>query len=288
MIVDRRKSKEKSLIVGASGVVGSRIVKCLSLAGERPFGLSRNDHQEAASEWIKGDLADPSNVSWPEVEVIYCTAGARLLANALPTILTPALRRVVLFTTTSISTKANSSDPQERAGSADNAAAEQDVIACCDARGVKWTVLRPTIIYDENRDENITRLARLIERFGFFPLCGMGRGLRQPVHAEDCAIAAISTTSSAKAENKIYNIPGTETITYREMIGRIFDGMKRPRVILPVPPFLWLMAFNLMQHRFPGITTEMGVRMAKDMTFDPKPAFADFGWSPRPFKPSFS
>jgi nucleoside-diphosphate-sugar epimerase len=243
--------------------------------------------QDTSAEWIQGDLADPQSISWPDVEVIYCTASARLLADALPTILTPSLRRVVLFTTTSISTKANSRDPEERAGIAAYARAERDLIARCDRLGLTWTVLRPTIIYDEGKDNNLTRIARLIARFGFFPLCGRGLGLRQPIHAEDCAIAAVNAAQSVRAANKIYDLPGGETITYREMIGRIFDGMQRRRFIVPVPPPLWLGAFHLAQRHLPGIKAEMGVRMATDLTFDRSSAVADLDWHPRAFRPAF-
>jgi len=142
----------------------------------------------------------------------------------LPTIFTPSLHRVVLFTTSSISTKASSPDPEERAGIAAYARAERDVTTCCDGLGVTRTVLRPTIIYDEGKDNNLTRIARLIARLGFFPLCGRGLGLRQPVHAEDCAIAAVNAAQSIRAENKIYELPGGETITYREMIGEMLSA----------------------------------------------------------------
>jgi nucleoside-diphosphate-sugar epimerase len=254
----------------------------------RPFGLSREVRTKAGVEWIKGDLANPQNVAWPDVEVIYCTASGTLLADALPHMLKPSLKRVVLFTTTGISTKTDSPDPEERAGIAAFEEAERKVISCCGALGLKLTVLRPTLIYEEGKDKNITQIARIIADVGFFPLCGRGRGLRQPVHAEDCAIAAISAASTASAEDKIYNLPGGETITYSEMVGRIFDGLDRPRFIVPVPPLLWMMAFHFARHRFPHIKPAMGLRMAKDMAFDPSPARSDFRWSPRPFKPSFA
>jgi nucleoside-diphosphate-sugar epimerase len=70
-------------------------------------------------------------------------------------------------------------------------------------------------------------LSRLIRRFGFKPLVGGGPGLRQPVHVEDLAIGAIAAASSPASVNKIYSVPGGETLTYRELVGRIFDGMRR-------------------------------------------------------------
>jgi hypothetical protein len=39
--------------------------------------------------------------------------------------------------------------------------AEQRIAAACEAHNVGWTILRPTLIYAEGRDTNITPLSRL-------------------------------------------------------------------------------------------------------------------------------
>jgi nucleoside-diphosphate-sugar epimerase len=111
--------------------------------------------------------------------------------------------------------------------------------------------------------------------------------LRQPVHAEDLAIGAIAAASSSAAVNKVYSLPGGETLPYREMIGRIFDGMRLPRRTIPVPAFLWRASFVLAKSLFPGANVAMGTRMVKDMAFDAAPAARDFGWNPRAFHPMF-
>jgi nucleoside-diphosphate-sugar epimerase len=147
--------------------------------------------------------------------------------------------------------------------------------------------LRPTLIYAEGRDTNITPLSRLIRRFGFMPLVGGAPGLRQPVHAEDLAIGAIAAATSAAAVNKVYALPGGETLAYREMIGRIFDGMRLPRRTISVPPLLWRAGFIMAKPLFPGANVAMGTRMMKDMTFDSTPAIRDLGWKPRAFNPVF-
>ena len=161
------------------------------------------------------------------------------------------------------------------------------IAAACEQHDVGWTILRPTLIYAEGRDVNITPLSRLIRRFGFMPLVGGASGLRQPVHAEDLAIGALAAAASPAAVNKFYALPGTETLTYREMIGRIFDGLGMPRRTISVPPWLWRAVFLLAKPLFPGANVAMGIRMMKDMTFDCGPAARDFGWNPRAFNPVF-
>jgi nucleoside-diphosphate-sugar epimerase len=119
------------------------------------------------------------------------------------------------------------------------------------------------------------------------PLVGGAPGLRQPVHAEDLAIGAIAAAASSAAANRFYSLAGAETLAYREMIGRIFDGLRLPRRTISVPVFLWRAGFALARPLFPGANVAMGLRMREDMTFDSTPAIRDFGWNPRPFKPMF-
>jgi nucleoside-diphosphate-sugar epimerase len=111
--------------------------------------------------------------------------------------------------------------------------------------------------------------------------------LRQPVHAEDLAVGAIAAACSPAAENKIYSLPGGETITYREMIGRIFDGLRMPRRAVPIPAALWRASFILAKPLFPNANVAMGIRMMKDMAFDSSAAVRDLAWKPRNFHPVF-
>ena len=278
----------QSIVLGGSGIVGGHIIRQLLLAGERPIALSRSPSTDSRDvRWCHGDLAHPELLKLPPSSTIYCTAHSVLLAKALPYLFSDELRRVVLFTSTSIVTKLNSEIPAERDGLRRLAEGEQQTIDICDRMGVGWTVLRPTMIYDEGRDANITRLATLIEKFGFMPLAGSGAGLRQPVHAEDLAVGAIHAASCEAAKNKVYALPGPETITYREMTGRIFDGLGKPRRIISLPPVFWKAAFALASPFLPNANVAMGDRMAKDMVFDASPAIQDFGWNPRGFRPQF-
>jgi nucleoside-diphosphate-sugar epimerase len=250
--------------------------------------LSRSPHQSPTIDWIKGDLGAPEAFRLPAVECLYCTAEIGWLADAIPKIYTPSLKRVVAFTSTSIVTKIESEIADERKLLKRLADGENRLMDVCERYGVGWTILRPTIIYAEGRDGNISRLARLIQKVGFLPLMGNGAGMRQPVHAEDLATGAIQAAESNAAVNKIYALPGGETISYREMVGRIFDGLNKPRRIVSAPPFLWRVLFSLARPLFPNANAAMGSRMAEDMVFDASPAIEDFGWSPRRFHPSFN
>jgi nucleoside-diphosphate-sugar epimerase len=276
-----------SLVIGGSGLVGGYIVEHLVTGGQRPLALSRAPRNDARVEWHRGDLHNAGSLKFPPFSTLYCTADAILLAEALPSLIHPALKRLVAFSSTSVITKQDTEVEAERAMIRRLATAERQIAASCEQHGIGWTILRPTLIYAEGRDTNITPLSHLIRRFGFMPLVGGGPGLRQPVHAEDLALGAIAAAGSAAAVNKFYSLPGPETVTYREMIGRVFDGLGQQRRFLSVPAWLWRVAFLAINPLYPGANVAMGIRMMKDMTFDSAPAARDFGWRPRVFKPTF-
>src|SRR5882757_8404152 len=181
----------RSLVIGGTGLVGSYIVEHLVRRGERPFVLSRSQQNRPGIDWFRGDLEQPDTLKFPPYTTLYCTADAILLGSALPRLLNPSLRRIVAFSSTSVLTKQDTEVAAERETIRKLAEAEQEIAAACEAHNVGWTIMRPTLIYAEGRDINITPLSRLIRRFGFMPLVGGAPGLRQPVHAEDLAIGRL-------------------------------------------------------------------------------------------------
>ena len=227
MHVTAEPHRAKSLVIGATGLVGGYIVEHLRRAGEQPLALSRSPRNDPDAIWFQGDLARPVALDFPAFSTLYCTASADLLANALPHLGGSALNRVIAFSSTSIATKMNSQIAAEREAMQNLAAAEQQIIAICEQRSIAWTILRPTLIYDAGRDQNITPLSRLIRRFGFMPMVGGARGLRQPVHAEDLAIGAISAASSdcgckqdlCAARGRNAELPGNDRPDFRWTCG---------------------------------------------------------------------
>ncbi|OAD19781.1 NAD-dependent epimerase/dehydratase [Candidatus Thiomargarita nelsonii] len=145
---------------------------------------------------------------------------------------------------------------------------------------MSWTVLRPTLIYGCGIDKNVTFIAQLIRRFGFFPILGRGTGLRQPVHADDLAAACLQACLSPAAVNKAYNLSGGETLTYRDMVEAIFQQLgKKPRIIsIPLP------VFKILSRIMTRLPVAMITRMNQDLCFDHTAAYHDFAYSPRTFR----
>lgn len=196
-------------------------------------------------------------------------------------------RRLVALSSTSRFTKRDSAAASERAIAARLAAAEDQVLDWARARGIAATILRPTMIYDGLHDQNVARIARFIRRFGCYPVAGAAAGLRQPVHADDVATACQSALK-CDGLRETYEISGGETLTYRDMVKRIFAWLERPPRLVTLPLPLVRAAGPLVQ-LLPGLESlpTMATRMNEDLVFDHGAATRDFGFHPRAFSLPF-
>jgi nucleoside-diphosphate-sugar epimerase len=283
---DASALKTPVLVLGATSLIGRFALPRLGAEGVDFRALSRTAPDEPG--WVRADLADPELAAkLPSCPTALSLSPVWHLPAALPALKAAGLQRLVAFSSTSVFGKADSPDAHEQAVVRRLAEGEAAVRAFCETNGVAWTILRPTLIYAEGQDHNVSRLARLIGRLGFLPLAGRGHGLRQPVHADDLAGAAIAAATSQAAANRAYDLPGGEKLSYRRMAERVFEGMGRRPAILPLPEGLWRLAFVLARPLLPGATAQMGARMSADLAFDGSAAARDFGWSPRPFRPDF-
>ena len=274
------------LVLGATSLIGRFLPS--HMAGVELVGAGRAEGADGYERWLKLDLTDANtDISISELREVISLSPIWLLPNALPALITGGVRRVVASSSTSRWTKAASPDAAEREVADRLARAEDETIRICEAAGVAWTILRPTLIYAEGRDGNVSRLASLVRRFGVLPISGRGEGRRQPVHADDLAAAVPAVLANAAAENRAYDLPGGETLSYAEMCRRVFKGLGRPPRLLHVPPLLWHAGLELASPLLPGATASMGARMAQDLVFDPAPAERDFGWRPCTFHPDF-
>jgi nucleoside-diphosphate-sugar epimerase len=232
------------------------------------------DIEKGASEW---DIERSSH--------LIHLAPLWLLPNLVPGLAARGLVRLVGFGSTSRLSKAASSDAKERDIAGRLLRAEEELERVCAARGVRWTLMRPTLIYGGGHDRNVTAIAGVIRRLGIFPVAGEARGLRQPVHADDLAQACLAALANPATFDRAYDLHGGTTLRYREMVEAIFRGLGRqPRVAsIPVP---LCRAFIRGLSLIPGyrhLTPAMADRMNQDLCFDAGDAARDFGYHARPF-----
>ncbi len=280
-----------ALVTGATNQIGHFLLPRLQAAGFMVTAYSRTPHPSTPDvNWQCADLLTSSfsndSLSGTPTTLFHLAPLPLLppLLERLPD--NTSLKRVIAFSSTSRFTKENSPEPKEREVAKQLIIAENRLITVCQHRGIPWTVFRPTLIYGCGLDKNVTTLANFIRRFGFFPIVGQGRGLRQPVHAEDLAIACVQTCAFPQTLNRAYNLSGGQTLTYREMVETIFRQLGKPlRIIsIPLPMFQGLVRCLTWWPAFAHVSTAMIARMNQDLCFDHTDAWQDFGYQPKRFK----
>jgi nucleoside-diphosphate-sugar epimerase len=272
------------LVTGGSSVVGDYLLPRLAGAGHDVTVLSRASHAQAG--WRQADAARGPvwDASLDGTEALIHLAPLTLISRVLKDAPT-SLCRVVAIGTTSVYTKGDSSSAKDRQLVQQQRAAEQALQEFCAARGIVYTLFRPTLVYDGLRDKNIARIVRIIRAIGFFPVAAPGRGLRQPLHADDLAAACVAAL--AARESCAYELAGGEVLSYRAMLERIFEALgRRPRVLpLPVSLYRAAIAAARLLPRYRALTPAVADRMNQDMVFDSNAAMRDFGLKPRAFTP---
>ncbi len=276
----------RALVFGASGQIGRAVLARLPQAGWRVDALSR--HAQPAQpgvRWLRGDLAGSREL--PEQVDLVLSCGPLDAFAARFALGDVACARVVAFGSTSLEVKHASPDADERALALRLRQAEATVFDAAAARGIAATVLRPTLVYGAGRDATLTRIASLARRLHGFALPADATGLRQPVHVDDLAAAALACLDAPATHGRAYAVPGGETLPYREMVARTLAALpSRPRLlVLPAPLFRAL----LVPARLMGVASGFGdaalARMRQDLVFDAEPARRDFGYAPRAFAP---
>lgn len=276
-------------VLGASSFVGEFAIQRLRKAGHHVVAFSRSPHDGKTDSDVTRVPLSPSMAVSREVPPIkewLCVAPIRVLPQYFSMIEASGVRRVVALSSTSLLAKKDSSDQGEQALVRGLYAGEQALRTWAEKQGVEWVILRPTLIYGYGRDKNVTEILGFVRRWGFFPVLGRADGLRQPVHADDVATACVLALTVPAAGNRTYNLSGGETLSYRDMVCRIFAAIGKPPHLVTIPRGLFWLAVTALRllPRYRDWTTEMAERMNRDLVFDHAEAARDLGFSPRPFR----
>lgn len=223
------------LVFGASSQIGFFLLPMLVECGAHVLAVSRRAHADQNGvTWLRGNLPDnpPQDVS--EVQAIVSFGPMDALAAWLAHAPLPALRRVIATSSMSAESKRDSRVPAERALAQRLRDAEAALASVCTRHGIAWTVLRPTLIYGAGMDRSLTPLARRAMRTRMFAL-PPGRGLRQPVHAQDIAFAVIAAMRRSESAGHVIPIGGGERLTASQMFERVRGSLSVRTCPVPVP-----------------------------------------------------
>lgn len=270
------------LVFGGSSQIGHFLLPRLLASGEQVAALSRHPRPaQAGLTWLQGALPDPLP-ALPSLSAVISFGPLQPLADWLAQADLDTAPRVIATSSMSVETKRDSSVPAEREISRQLRAGEHALATACERHGCAWTVLRPTLVYGAGLDKSLTPMARRAMRTRVFPLPA-GRGLRQPVHADDIAQAVLAALDCPASAGRILPIGGGERLRSGEMFARVRRSLPRPTVPLPLPA--WLR--QLGQRAVPAWRGPLS-RLDSDLIADNGELQRLLGIHPRPFQPEAS
>lgn len=267
------------VVFGASGPIGCFLLPRLVAAGVAIQAVSRRPPStQSGVSWLPGALPD-AVPALAATDALISLGPLDAFAAWLERTPPAGVVRVVAISSMSAESKRDARDADERALAARLREAEQRLAARCDALGAAWTVLRPTLIYGAGMDRSLTPLARRALRWRVFPLPA-GSGLRQPVHAEDVALAVLAALDRPQSAGQVIPLGGGERLTAAAMFARVRAAL--PVATLPLSiPRTALRGVALVLPRLHGPLT----RLDRDLIADNAAAERLLGVAPRPFAP---
>ncbi len=147
---------------------------------------------------------------------------------------------------------------------------------------VKVTLLRPSMIYGNERDHNMHKLLRFLNRTPVFPVFGDGMSLMQPVHVEDLAKGIASAVFHDVAGE--FNLAGPESMTYNMLLdlAAIALGKRIKFLHLPHNVIANFVAIAEKIPKFP-IKYEQVMRLQESKAFDISNSVRLLSYVPRAF-----
>jgi nucleoside-diphosphate-sugar epimerase len=228
----------KLLLLGASSQIGCFILPRLRAAGYEVMAISRGERPDGDGiAWYRGQVPD-GMPQLPPLDAIVSFGPVDHLALWLSGTILEGAPQIIATSSMSAESKRESMLPAERAISQRLRDAESSLADTCTRQGLALTLFRPTLVYGAGMDKSLTPIARRAIRQRVFPLPA-GRGLRQPVHADDIARAAMAALGNAGAAGRIFPLGGGERLSAADMFARVRRSL--PVATLPLPLPRWLL-----------------------------------------------
>ena len=168
--------------------------------------------------------------------------------------------------------------------SAEYKAVEEDMRQYLD-RGMNITILRPTMIFGDLRDHNVSKFIRMVDKLPVMPEIDHGTGPIQPVNARDLGQAYYKAAMCERLPQLEYICSGERPLTVHELCALIGEYLgKKTRFVSFSMGFGVFLAKALKAVTFGKKDyVEKVLRLGEDRSFSHEAASRDFGYAPGSF-----
>lgn len=156
----------------------------------------------------------------------------------------------------------------------------------CKKNNINVTILRPTMIFGNEKDRNMIVFIKMIDKLPIMPIINGGRYDIQPVFFEDLGKAFFDVlVHENDTVNKEYILSGEKPIQLRDAFDAIGQELKKKVVFFSCPYLIaYFGAWLLFLITFSKVDMREEVqRMCESRAFSHEMATHDFGYKPRSF-----
>jgi NADH dehydrogenase len=149
--------------------------------------------------------------------------------------------------------------------------------------GIAWTIIRPTLLYDETGGGEFTIFLNYLKKYPIIPFIGNGKVLKRPVYSKDIVDGLAKVALLEQGALKVYNFSGKEVISLYDFAKYCLVLMgKEHSVIIPVPVWICKCIALILQRVMenPPISMSMIAGLVQDANLDPQDAIRELGYAP--------
>lgn len=278
------------LVIGATGHTGRYFLEELDknqYKGKIRFLVRKESDKEVFEKYnldyeiIEGNLESKEDLqkTCKDVDTILEIYNIRYSLNVLEVALKEKVKRIIFVHTTGIYSK-------YKMASAEYKQIEKEVIEKSKGK-IDITILRPTMIYGDLCDHNISKFIKMMDKMRIYPMIAGGKAKIQPVNARDLGKAYYQVLiNEEKTKNKEYNLSGETPISIKDMLKSILKYLDKKSIFIPIPLWLSVACAYILKVITLGKVNivEKVLRMDEDRCFDNTNAKNDFGYTTIDFR----
>ena len=285
------------LVTGATGYIGSRLVKKLVAQGHKVKAMViKNDSMIHNLDGVKcekvlGDITDPISLDNAMKGVDTCFHLAAILVakdknmfhkvnfegtkNLIEAAVKAKIKHFVLISAAAAAYK-------KRTTYGDSKIESEHLMKQYEGK-IEYTIVRPTLLYGEGGSQELKIYVESLRKFPLIiPTIGTLRAVKRPVWVMDIAEGLSKIADNPKAYGKTYNFGGGTAMTmwdYTKLIKKTFH-INKP--MIPIPIFIC----NIIAYFWekfseePMLKKDFIIGAAMDANFEQHSAFRDLDYRP--------
>lgn len=273
------------LVTGITGHTGSYFLKRLieeKYKGKIRCVVRENSNTKLIQnsnldvELVVGDINEKNFINniMRDVDTVLHIYNIHHSPNIVQSAIDNQVKRVILIHTTAIYSKF-------KEASAQYLKIESDVVELAKDK-VAYTILRPSMIYGDMCDYNMSKFIKLVDKLKVFPLINSGKSLIQPVNAKDLGDAYYKVLMNPEITlNKHYDLSGDRPISVKESLEIISRKLHKETIFIPIPLGLGAFFAKLIKVFTIGKIdiVEKVLRMGEDRAYSNLSAKSDFSFT---------